>query len=269
MNVTSLLKSTYRGFTRRAVYCGDYRVLTGLRSGLKMYVDSRDLSVTPYLVMHGNWEPATTKQVLRHVKPNMRVVDVGANVGYYSLLMAKAIGPKGRLVSFEANPLLAELVQANLAINGFALGSGISTVVAKAVSNFTGETQFTFFDKYKGGGTVHDIAPQAGDASNRHSVPCVKLDDALSDFGQVDFIKMDAEGAEQLILTGARRTIENSPNLKMIVEFQPEKSLYEIVSDYGFSVAPILGNSIREASFSELQKIGICDALLTKRKKSI
>lgn len=259
------LKLAYRDLQRRAVYCGDHRVLTMLNSGHKIYVDSRDLSLAPHIIMHGHWEPTTTQVVQRLVKAGMRVIDVGANVGYYSLLMAQAIGPQGKLVAFEANPVLAKLVQANLAINGFALGSGISQVISKAASNFTGSTKFTVFESYMGGSTVFENDPQPGDTAKRIDVACVTLDEQLKDFGPVDFIKIDAEGSEKFILEGARRIIKSSPNLKMIIEFQPEKPLYDLVSEHGFKVCPILpDSSAQEMSFSELQNFGTGDALLTR-----
>ena len=100
--------------------------------------------------------------------------------------------------------------------------------------------------------------------ASQQDVPCTTLDDTLRDFGPV---KIDAEGAEQLILIGAKRIIENSPNLKMIVEFYPEKSLYDLVRDHGFKVAPILRDSPRrDMFFPELREVGICDALLTRRQ---
>jgi hypothetical protein len=95
---------------RNAVYCGNNRVLLRTAHGHRMYVDSRGLSVAPWLISDGVWEPWVARAILRMLGPGMRVVEVGANVGYFSVLMGHAIGPAGRLTTVEANPYLADIV---------------------------------------------------------------------------------------------------------------------------------------------------------------
>src|SRR5579871_4793090 len=67
-------------------YLGDHTLLIQTVFGHVMYVDSRDLSLTPHLFRQGYWELDVTRFFLGVVKPGMRVVEVGANVGYYTLL---------------------------------------------------------------------------------------------------------------------------------------------------------------------------------------
>src|SRR5258708_38672807 len=67
-------------------YLGDHTLLTRTIFGHAIYLDSRDLSLTPHLFLQGYWEPEVTRFFLRIVKPRMHVVEVGANVGYYTLL---------------------------------------------------------------------------------------------------------------------------------------------------------------------------------------
>lgn len=69
------------------VYLGDGAVLTRLVSGEVMLLDGRDRSVAPVLIMDGVWEPDVTQVVLRCVRPGMRALDVGANFGYFTLLL--------------------------------------------------------------------------------------------------------------------------------------------------------------------------------------
>ncbi len=99
---------------RQAVYVGNNTALTRTVHGHKMLVDSRDISLTPHLLLDGDWEPWIAKVVRRHVRPGTVAVDVGSNCGFYSLLLAEGVGPTGRLFAFEGNPRMAELTRKNL-----------------------------------------------------------------------------------------------------------------------------------------------------------
>ena len=63
-------------------------------------------------------EPRTTAWMLAHVQPNATVVDVGANVGYYTLLAARLVGPEGRVVAFEPNPVVRAQLERHVCDNG-------------------------------------------------------------------------------------------------------------------------------------------------------
>ena len=100
-------------------YLGDHTLLMQTIFGHAMYLDSRDISLTPHLLRQGCWEPDVTRFFLRIVKPGMRVVEVGANVGYYTLLACSLVGPTGRVTAFEANPAAVTLTRRSLLVNGF------------------------------------------------------------------------------------------------------------------------------------------------------
>lgn len=269
MSIRDLLRSHVRQSPKQpsqnAVYCGNYRVLTRLQSGHKMFVDSRDVSLAPHLIMDGDWEAWIAAEVRQHLRPGMRVVEVGANVGFYSLLMAQAIWPTGKLVTFEANADLAELVQHNLGINGLGLQSGLSKVVASAVADTPGTRTFHRCKNYMGSSSLFDIDPVFGETSEKIDVPCTTLDIALADFGPVDFIKIDAESAEYWIFKGAAETINRSPSLKMVIEFQPQRQLYDLLKGHGFAISPILpGQKVVPRSFEEIERNGTCDVLVSR-----
>jgi hypothetical protein len=100
------------------------------------FVDTRDLMLGPRLVLDGFWEAWVTLAIARHLQPGSWCVDVGANYGYYTLLMAGACGPEGRVAACEPNPLLAETyLPQNLALNGFYHGARALDPVAPEVSN--------------------------------------------------------------------------------------------------------------------------------------
>ncbi len=109
---------------------GDSRALTRTIYGHKMYVKTTDLSLAPHILLDGFWENWITKVFIREVQPGMVVCDIGANIGYYSLLAAASVGERGHLHCFEANPDVCEILFQNLDINGFL---SRTTVVNKAV----------------------------------------------------------------------------------------------------------------------------------------
>src|SRR5262245_7714777 len=111
-----------------SVYLGDHRALTRTIYGHAMLVDTRDLSLGPTLLLHGDWEGEVTLFLLGRLRPGMNVIDVGANIGWYSVLMASRVGSAGTLMAFEANPSAYELCHHNLVINGLIARSEVYNI---------------------------------------------------------------------------------------------------------------------------------------------
>ena len=190
----------------------------------KMYVDLRDTSFAPHLMFEGYWEYWITEFVWRNVRPGPVALDLGANHGYYTLLMADLVGPGGKVYAFEPNPRLAELLDMNIALNGF-------WRVAEARAEAVGE-------RADGGGGAHLMVP-VRDPKNAHlmppgqgvppdldparfavhEVPVTALDEAVP--GRADFLKVDVEGAEEAVWRGMQRLIARSPGIGILLEFNP------------------------------------------------
>jgi FkbM family methyltransferase len=138
----------------------------------------------------------------RYLKPNDIFVDVGANIGYLTVTGAKAVGPNGKVFSFEAHPRIFGYLKKNVALNG------LSNVAVRNVA--IGNT----------GGTV-DLLECPGDDSQScvaHGsgavvIPLLSLDDALSHEEPVALLKIDVEGYEKFVLEGASRLL---PSVKCI-----------------------------------------------------
>jgi hypothetical protein len=96
----------------------DDRVLCKVLGKYLMWVDALDQGLSPHLIFQGFWEMWITAAMARFVRRGTTVVDVGANVGYYTLLLADAVGPQGRVVAFEPNPPIAEKLRMTDANNG-------------------------------------------------------------------------------------------------------------------------------------------------------
>ena len=137
-----------RGLCKTA-YLGDHTALARVLGRYKMYVDTRDTSISSHLMMEGFWEMWVTEAMLRHVRPGMTVLDIGANLGYFTLLLADLVGPEGRVLAFEPNPEMAGRLRKSVAINGFA---GRATVHQTALAGEAGEMLFEVDADAPGGG---------------------------------------------------------------------------------------------------------------------
>lgn len=174
-----------------------------LTDGHFVYVDPLDEAVGAHLIARGYWESWIHKAVCDLVRPGDHIIEVGANFGVYTLAMARLIGEEGSLLSFEANPDLAGLVERSIKFNGYA---GRARLVAKAAADAPGELSFGVSRRNAGGGTLSTDPSGLGTDSRLITVPAARLDDEADQ--DVRLIRMDAEGSEPLILRGAKRLLK-------------------------------------------------------------
>lgn len=207
---------------RRAVgaYYGGQRLLCRLLGDFLAFVDSRDLMLGPRLVLDGFWEAWVTLALARHLKPGMWCVDVGACYGYYTLLMAAACGPEGRVVACEPNPLLAEkYLPQNLALNGFYHGVEICPNV---VGNVDG--QEVSFALHQGDFATSSLEPWAyNHRSESVQKSMVSLDRLCADWPRLDLVKIDAEGAELLVWEGMQEALQRFPRTTVVMELHLQR----------------------------------------------
>lgn len=142
-------------------------------------------------------------------------VDIGAHIGYFSLLAAKSVGPKGRVYAFEPAPdNFARFVE-NVKVND----CDNIICIQKGVSDIAGSFDFKL-DKRAGFNSLH-LAPNE---TGKIKVDVTTLDDFFDmiKWPPVSFIKIDAQGEEGRILKGAKKFLQRNPNVKMIIEWWPE-----------------------------------------------
>ena len=94
------------------LYLGDNSALCRVLSRYKLLLDTRDLGFAAHVLLDGYWEMWLTIFMCRHIQPGMVAIDVGANFGYYTVLMADLVGPEGHVFAVEPNPVVAALLQA-------------------------------------------------------------------------------------------------------------------------------------------------------------
>ena len=151
----------------------------------------------------GTKEPAVVETIRRVVRPGQLVVDVGAHVGYFTLLLAKQVGPSGKVVAFEPNPRIFQILQENVALNGY------RNVVLenKAVADRPGQVELRISAGSPFDG-IDSIVADPGPGP-RIEVEAVSLDDFFNSAGRpIGFVKVDIEGAETLALQGMSRILQ-------------------------------------------------------------
>mgnify|MGYP001559237627 FL=1 len=151
------------------------------------------------------YEPETTKIIEANVGPRQTCVDVGASIGYFTLLFSRIVGSKGRVIAIEPTDFQQPYLRKNIKKNGY--GDRVVQVHCGA------------WDK-----TEILKMPLSAPAYCQFELQCRPIDDILEDLRilEVDFIKIDVDGPEPKVLKGLIRTIERSPNMKMIIEFYPK-----------------------------------------------
>jgi FkbM family methyltransferase len=181
----------------------------------QLHLDPGDLGLARCLLVYdGNWEPLETELFLWIVKKNMVVLDIGANVGYYTLLAARAVGASGKVYAFEPAPNNYALLCQNIRDNGY---TNVVTI-PKAVADRSGKVRLYLDPKNLGS---HNLS---GGATTFASVEveAAALDEYFHGYEDpIDVIKVDAEGAEALILQGMRDLLRRNAKLALFTEFHP------------------------------------------------
>ena len=182
--------------------------------GHELFTDLRQFHVG-FAMSQGHFEPNETAFVRRVVKPGMTVVDIGANIGYFTTMFAALVGDAGRVIAFEPVTDNHLKLVAALRRNG---QDHITEVFKAAVSDVEGRCVVSYApDSINMGGIA--IVPEGRVAPHpiRETVPTVRLDDVAGD-RRIDFIKIDIEGAEGLAFAGARHVLDDH-RPTMMVEF--------------------------------------------------
>lgn len=219
---TRARKSNYAAFKRalrhasegtRYFYLGPDAALTRLKSGHLLYVDPQDQDISAHLIGYGHWERWIHHVVLQLCQPGGHVVEVGANLGYYTVAMARRVGHEGSVTALEANPRLAGLLRRSIELNAY---SPRVRVIDKAAADQAGVLSFVTTRRHSGGGHTQVVQSAIDADTEIVEVEAVRLDDLGLE--RVDLIRLDAEGSEPLILRGAERLLQN-PDIVVCLEW--------------------------------------------------
>ena len=198
---------TYRGIekflmpkARRMVTLPDYQ--------LHLVLSSID-GISQNLIYNGEYEPVATSVLRKYTRLEMNVIDVGANIGYFTLLLSKLVGNLGKVFAFEPEKQNYAALCHNIQLNN---GSNILTY-QNAVGNV--DEMCTLYVSSEESGEHSLVTKRHCHATQ--TVKVVRLDDLVRN---ADVIKTDTEGNDFHVLQGAERLLSAQPLL--ITEFWPD-----------------------------------------------
>ncbi len=251
----------------RYFYLGADVAMTRLADGHHMFIDPHDRTVGSHLIAHGYWEQWIHSVVESLVSEGDRIVEVGSNFGYYTISMAVKAGPTGHVTAFEGNPRLCRLIGRTMEFNGY---KDRVTIVNKAATDAAGPIFFSISRTNSGGGHAAAYPGWSPPDMEQIEVEGVRLDDAIE--GQVDFLRMDAEGSEPMILRGAERLLSN-PDITVVMEWDVfqmsgRTSVPDLVAwlaDLGFSFWRIeTDTSLSPISAADMPSLSACDVVMRR-----
>jgi len=177
----------------------------------KMYVRLDDWVIGARIAIRRQYEPHVVAAMKPFLRPGAVIVDVGANIGYHTLMAARHIGRAGKVIAFEPATENCNLLARSLAANGF----HNVTIHAAAVADVSGFVGFRMDDSNGA------IDPEPGqNPGYPEQVPAVTLDACLGEEPRIDVIKVDVEGAEGRALRGMEATLAKHRPV-LFVEFTP------------------------------------------------
>lgn len=224
--------------------------------GMRMSGDSRDL-IQKYLYFFGAWEQDIIHWARERLSSGEVFVDVGANIGWYSLATSGLVGERGKVVAIEASPRIFRQLQANIDRNG------LRNVRAINVAAASERKSLPLFDGGEANIGETTTVPGVLEQSSLIEIPAEPLSELLTpeEQGRVRLIKIDVEGAELEVLQGLLPALDNMPQaLEIITEVSPERlekqgqtqeQLFEILGRKGFYPYRFAVNNRPEAYLDE------------------
>lgn len=207
--------------------------------GNKMYIDPK---MAPGFALYDilGYENGETKLFENHINEGDVVIDIGANIGYYTLIAAKLVGKNGKVYAFEPEPINFSFLKKSVGINNYKN----AVCEQKAVSNKTGVTRL-FVNKR----SILSYSIVMG-GMDYIDIETVKLDDYFKDKNsKVNIIKVDIEGAEALALEGMQKILNENRSIKIFSEFFPSaisisgippEDYLNMLTNAGFSIYEII-----------------------------
>ncbi|HET7108886.1 MAG TPA: FkbM family methyltransferase [Candidatus Acidoferrum sp.] len=222
----------FLSWTSRRLVPGDslvwIRIQHGPCEGLSIRVNPR----TGQNVQQGIGEPQVQEALVKNVRPGMTFYDVGANIGFFSLMAARLVGPQGRVVSFEADPEIAARLRENLARNQFTHAQ----VEEKAVWSEPAVVSFARVDPNTSPDRGLGHVSTNGSTPGTISVDAVSLDQYAQSHAAPDFLKCDVEGAELAVFEGAAKLLSGRRTIFLVEMHSPEnhRALLDQFAAHGY-----------------------------------
>ncbi len=210
----------------------DKTVLVQTLYKTKYYVPFDDDIMTPQLIVYRQWEKIVSEFLLSRVNSETIFLDIGANFGYFSCLIASHIGSGvgGQVHAFEANPKIISLLKRNIEINW---GMAPVHIYEVAVSDSPGLVTLNIPQGHAANASLGKI--KNGVEIDSIEINANSIDNLLSNVDRIDLAKIDVEGAEFLVLKGMKKVLAKNPNLEIVMEWSPGQ-----MNDLGVSANEVL-----------------------------
>jgi len=211
---TTMLRLVNRDFRVRPI-----TATARTRFGAVFTVDTHDL-IQRYLYLFGVWEPNLTHWLYKRLGPESTFVDVGANIGYYSVLASHRVGPLGQVVSIEASPRFHGALMENLRANECANVRSVNSAVSDTAKPLT----FYLEDATNLGAT--SVVRPARAAQSTFEMTALTLPEILTEeeLCRARVIKIDVEGAEAAVVRGLTPALDRlRPDVELVIEVAPER----------------------------------------------
>lgn len=255
-------------------YLGNGVGLALTHFGRKIFLPGSDAGMTPDIILNGQWEPHVEAVLRRILKPGMQVAEVGASVGFHTLVMGEAVGPTGHVHAFEPYPKVLPLLRQTLASNRF-----MDRVTLREVAVLHAPGDVFFAADPQQAGSAHLAIPVAAPSyTESFAVPATRLDDALAEVPALDLLRMDAEGTEGLVLLGAQQIMARSPRLVVVMEWSPAMlaargdvaELANWIEALGFRCQRIeREGALSPVTVAEMPGLAHCDLVLSRDGVSV
>ena len=238
-----------RVLTQRFVRSKAHTPVTRNQGNMIAYVQD-DTWASSVGLLFDQFEPETIALVKSELKRDMVFVDLGAHVGVYTLLAAQIVGRGGRVFAFEPNPVVRTVLEENVLRNGY---RDIVTVVPLGVAAASEHRSLYVSENDTGQSSLYRVP---GTYDSAIQVATTTLDSYFKSqvWPEVDYIKMDIEGAEKAALDGMSELSRRNPCLKLIVEFNPRpmaalntgpQALFDALENRGFTRLSIIDRELQ------------------------
>ena len=241
-----------------------------------LVIDLRDYLVSRRLFLSGSFNRPVEDFLFKNIKNGMTVVDAGANIGAYSIIMSKLVSENGKVIAFEPDKRNINLFKKSVKLN-----SCQNIKIHEALlSDKSGNKEIFLDNNYFGNSTIiRDAIPTK--LFEKNIVPSISLDDVIiKENIKIDFMKVNIEGSELKFIEGAKATIEKYKP-KILMEYFHDRltklndfnhdNFLNYFRDIGYDIKP-LGHTLDEYSnqtlkelsqFKEKSKLGTLHLIIT------
>lgn len=213
--------------------------------GAEMIVDLSDPGLSWQLITRGQREVEHSNDIRANLRPGMSGIDLGANMGYFALLEAKAIGPNGRLYCIEPVSANVEILRNNIKLNGY---DNAVRVFQNLVSSGSDRLKITL-SAASNSHHVRPESPETDSGADQETVTAISIDEFMTLQGlipsDINFLRCDIEGYEAVALKGMTKLLGASTPLDLFIELHPDMyplwgtdicAITKLFSGYGFTI---------------------------------